>query len=167
MLLRSLLLLGTLATGWTAPGQTVAATHAPAGSSRTYVAKSLNRHALPSEVRVASNTSGYYHWLRLEQAVLRLEPNGRFTASFRYYHEHLKDSERPAPSPVLGESQHGTFSIKGSSITFVSHAPRNGKLPKPVTGTIRGDEIEVHYLVRDGQRWRDMMVLLERDPSYW
>jgi len=167
MLLRFLLLLGTVTTGWIARDQTAAVTHARAGASRTYVAKSLNRHALPAEVRVASNTGGYYHWLKLEQAVLRLQPGGKFTASFRYYHEHLKDSQRPTPSPVLGDSQHGTFSINGGSITFISQAPQNGKVPKPITGTIRGDEIEVHYLVRDGQRWRDMMVLLERDPSYW
>ncbi len=166
MLLRSILFLGILAGGQTvshSAGPAALGRAAPAG---TYVARAFNRKPLPAQIRIVT-TNGYYHWVKLDEAILRLSPDGRFTVSFKYYHEHLPGTQRPAPSPLLLDSRRGTYSISGNSITFVAEQSKKANPTRPLTGTIRGDEIEVHYEVREGQGMRDLVIVLERDPTYW
>lgn len=131
----------------------------------TYVAKSLNRKALPAEERIAT-TEGYAHWVKVEQLILRLQPNGRFSVSIRYYHEHLHPKQRPAGSQLLDAANRGTYSVRGNEIVF-SPAPKKGRAPKLVSGELRGDQVEVKFRVREGDHWRPMTFVAVRDRSYW
>jgi hypothetical protein len=149
--------------------------HAPsAASSRTggatiesgtYVAKSLNHKSLPAEERVSS-TDGYSHWVKIERLILRLQADGRFTVSMKYYHEHLHPKERPAAAQLLDAANRGTFVVHGNEIIF-SPTSKGGRAPKPVSGELHGDQIEVRFRVREGDHWRPMTFVAVRDRSYW
>src|SRR6266540_2539572 len=163
MVLRSILFLGIFAGGQTVSHSASTAASGGAQAAGTYVARSFNRKPLPAQMRLAS-TDGYYHWTRLDEAVLRLQPDGKFSATFRYYHQHLPNSQRPGESPLMLDSRRGTYTISGTTITFVAEkSSKKTNPPKPLSGTIRGGEIEVHYQIRDGQNIRDLVIVMERD----
>lgn len=166
MVLKPFLLLGILVGGQTVSRPAGPVATRRAASSGTYVARAFNHKPLPAQLRIAT-TNGYYHWVKLDEAILRLTPDGKFAASFKYYHEHLPGTQSPSPSPLLLDSRRGTYSVSGSSITFVAEQSKKANPGKPLTGTIRNGEIELHYQIRDGQKMRDLVIVLDRDPSYW
>lgn len=131
----------------------------------TYVATSLNRRAIPAEERVSSS-DGYYHWVKVERLILRLQADGRFSVSMRYYHEHLRPKARPTGSQLLDAANRGTYRVSGDQIVFTP-ASKGGRSPKPVRGSLHGDHIEVTFRVQEGDHWRPMTVIALRDPSYW
>ena len=162
VLTRLALLLAVAPSG--APTKTV-----PVGTGSVagvYVGRTLNRHSLPAEDKfVASN--GYYHWVKLEKVFLRLSENGRFTLSVRYYHEHLPSAKRPKGAQLLEDVRQGTYRVSGRTITFIPRPKRGETTSRPVSGSVRGEQIEVQFSIRDGARSRPMTLVVERDRSYW
>ena len=76
----------------------------------SYVARTLNGHALPADLRLPA-TEGDFRLFRLEQGVLRLDGRGGFTLYFRYYHQLVRRGAKPVRTPVLSESETGTYTM--------------------------------------------------------
>src|SRR5687768_12604649 len=88
-----------------------------AGADGKYVAVRFNERPLPAVENVPS-TKGYHHYVKLEEAVVDMRPNGRFVATFRYYHELIKDGAPVPKLRVLRETHRGTWSFSGGVVTF-------------------------------------------------
>ena len=132
----------------------------------SYVARTLNGRALPAELRIPA-TEGDFRLFRLEQGVLMLSPGGRFTLYFRYYHQLVRRGTRPTVTPVLSESETGTYTIDANRLTLMP-ARKTGRRSNPtVVATISGDEIRATYLLQNGSTRERVALVLRRDESYW
>lgn len=141
-----------------------AALHSPVEGS--YVARTMNGHALPTELRVPV-TAGDIRLFRLEQGVLRLSPGGRFTLYFRYYHQLVRRGARPTATSVLSDSETGTYTLHSGKL-LLTPARKNGSKPRPtIPATIAGDEISASYLLQNGGSRERVTLVLRRDASYW
>ncbi len=132
----------------------------------SYVAIRFNERPLPG-VATLEATQGFHHWVKLEQAIVRLQANGKFTASFRYHHQHLRTSERPGASQILSRTYTGRYSLRGSTISFI---PENTGAKHPIApfpGTLDASGMHVRYSVTDGGIRHNLKLDLRYDPSYW
>lgn len=132
----------------------------------SYVAMKFNDAPLPG-VATLQATEGFRHWVKLEQGIVRLQPNGKFTASFRYYHQHLRTRERPGRSQILSRTYTGRYSFRGNTISFI---PENTGAKRPIApfpGTIDAKGMHVRYTVTDGGIRHHLKLDLRFDPSYW
>jgi hypothetical protein len=132
----------------------------------SYAARTLNGHPLPAELRLAA-TAGDFRLFRLEQGVLRLSAGGRFTLYFRYYHQLVQRGGRPQSTPVLSDSETGTFEVERGRITFTPAKKHDGKAHPPMIATISGDEITASYVIESGRSQPRVTLTLRRDRSYW
>jgi hypothetical protein len=126
----------------------------------------MNGHALPADLRLPA-TEGDFRLFRLEQGVLRLTSSGRFTLYFRYYHQLVPRGKRPTSTPVLSDSETGTFKVQMGKLLLTPAKRRDGKSRAPITATIAGDEINASYLLQTGSSQQRVTLSLRRDPSYW
>jgi hypothetical protein len=134
----------------------------PAGS---YVAVLANGEKLPWTTQVPA-VKGLVHWARLDLAVLRLSPNGRFTLSYRYAQE-VVDMRLPLTNPpARDELSVGRYSGNGSTLTFVPTAV-SGRTARPVTAQVVGEDIFLDKTVYVGERPFRVRLLFRRDPSLW
>jgi hypothetical protein len=134
----------------------------PTGS---YVAVLANGQKLPWTTQVPA-VKGLVHWARLDLAVLRLSPNGRFTLSYRYAQE-VVDMRLPLTNPpARDELSVGRYSGNGRTLTFVP-APTAGRTPRPVTAQVIGEDIFLDKTVYVGERPFRVRLLFRRDPSLW
>src|SRR6267378_131314 len=114
----------------------------------SYVARTLNGHSLPADLRVPA-TAGDFRLFRLEQGILRLGKGGRFTLYFRYYHQLVRRGERPTSTPVMAESERGTYSINRDKIVLTPEKRRGSKSPAQIDATVAGEEIRTTYLLQN------------------
>jgi hypothetical protein len=99
--------------------------------------------------------------------VVTLRGDGRFIASFRFWHHHLQDGTRVPDSPVLSETHRGTYTVRGGTVTFQPEVKRKDRKPvAPLTGTIADGRLQVRYAVRDGKAMRSLRLELARDASW-
>ena len=139
------------------------ATHGIEGS---YVARTLDGRPLPAELHVQA-TAGNFRLFRLEQGVLRLSDDGRFTLYFRYYHQLVPRGGKPTSTPVLSDSESGTFTIHSGNLTLVP-ARKSGHKSRPsITATLAGDEIRAAYVLQSGGSQQRVTLTLRRDASFW
>jgi nitrite reductase/ring-hydroxylating ferredoxin subunit len=132
----------------------------------TWRAVAFNRRDLPAVERIPA-TDGWHHYVKLEQAVVTLRGDGRFIASFRFWHHHLQDGTRVPDSPVLSETHRGTYTVRGGTVTFQPEVKRKDRKPvAPLTGTIADGRLQVRYAVRDGKAMRSLRLELARDASW-
>jgi hypothetical protein len=132
----------------------------------SYVARTLNGRALPAELRIPA-TAGDFRLFRLEQGVLRLSPSGHFTLYFRYYHQLVRRGTRPIATPVLSESEAGTYTFRNNQLMMVP-AKKGGTGSRPtIAATISGEEIRASYLLENGSASERVALVLRRDASYW
>lgn len=132
----------------------------------SYVARTLNGRVIPAELHLAA-PAGDYRLFRLEQGVLRLSPGRRFTLYFRYYHQLVRRGTRPIVTPVLSESETGTYAVRASELVLVP-ARKNGARSRPtIAATISGEEIRASYLLQNGSAQERVTLMLRRDASYW
>jgi hypothetical protein len=132
----------------------------------TWRAKAFNRRALPAVERIPA-TDGWHHYVKLEQAVVTLRADGRFVASFRFWHHHIQDGTRVPDAPVMSETHRGTYSVRGTTVTFQPEVKRKDRKPvAPITGTIANGTLAVRYAVREGKSTRALRLELERDASW-
>ena len=157
-----LLLLATVAPLASAPGTTpVAETAAAVGM---YRAVRFERQPLPASERIPA-TKGYHHYVKLDQAAVTLRADGRFIASFRYWHHHLKDGAPVPKSPMLTETHRGTYSVRGARVTFTPDA-KGRQRTAPIAGTLGDGMLRVNYTVQGATGPRALRLDLERDGSW-
>jgi hypothetical protein len=137
----------------------------PIPTEGSYVATTLNGRTLPADLRIPA-TEGAFRLFRLEQGVLRLSPGGRFTLYFRYYHQLVQSGARPVATPVLSESETGTYAIKANRLTLVPTKKKGARSRPTIIATISGEEIRASYTLRDVSAERVALVL-RRDASFW
>jgi hypothetical protein len=125
----------------------------------------MNGYALPAELRIPA-TAGDFRLFRLEQGVLRLRAGGRFTLYFRYYHQLVSRGGRPTSTPVLSDSESGTFKVEMGKM-ILTPAKKEGKSRAPITATIADEEIRATYVLQNGNSQQRVTLALRRDPSYW
>jgi hypothetical protein len=134
----------------------------PTGS---YVAVLANGEKLPWTTQVPA-VKGLVHWARLDLAVLRLSPNGRFTLSYRYAQE-VVDMRLPLTNPpARDELSVGRYSGNGKTLTFVP-TPAAGRTARTVTAQVVGEDIFLDKTVYVGERPFRVRLLFRRDPSLW
>jgi hypothetical protein len=132
----------------------------------SYVARTLNGHALPAELLIPV-TAGDFRLFRLEQGVLRLSSGGHFTLYFRYYHQLVSRGGRPTSTPVLSDSETGTFEVQMGKMILTPKKKKGTKSRAPITATIAGEDIRASYLLQTGSSQQLVTLTLRRDASYW
>jgi hypothetical protein len=132
----------------------------------SYVARTMNGHTLPAELRIPA-TAGDFRLFRLEQGVLRLSDRGSFTLYFRYYHQLVSRGSRPKPTPVLSDSETGTYRIQMGKMILTPAKKKGARSRAPITATIAGEEIRASYLLQNGTSPQLVTLILRRDASYW
>jgi hypothetical protein len=142
----------------------VAAPHGPVDGS--YVARTMNGHALPTELRIPVS-AGDVRLFRLEQGVLRLGPGVHFSLYFRYYHQLVRRGERPTSTPVISESETGTYVLNKHELLFTPAKKEGARRRPTIPATIVGDEIRASYLLQNGSVEKRIILVLRRDASFW
>jgi hypothetical protein len=148
-------------------------THAPHAASSpspvegSYVAQSLNGRAVPTDLRVPT-TEGDFRLFRLEQAVLRLNGDHRFTLYFRYHHQLVRRGARPVMTPVMSESEEGVYTVRGTELSLIPGKQRgNARRPKTIAATIGSGRIRAQYVLQNGGAPERITLLLALDPTFW
>ena len=132
----------------------------------SYVAKTLNGRPLPADLRLTA-VGGDFRLFRLEQGVLRLSSGGRFTLYFRDYHQLVRRGSRPTSTPVLSDSESGTYKLEMGKLILTPMKKSGAKARPPIAATIAGKEIRASYLLQSGGTQQLVMLTLERDASFW
>jgi len=142
-----------------------AAHHAAGITAGSYVAVLANGQKLPWTTQVPA-VEGLAHWARLDLAVLRLSPDGRYTLSYRYAQE-VVDTRAPLRMPpARDELSVGRYSGKGKKLTFVPKVIP-GRAERTVTADVVGDDISLDKTVLVGNKPFRVRLLFRRDPSLW
>jgi len=134
----------------------------PMGS---YVAVLANGEKLPWTTKVPA-VNGLSHWARLDLAVLRLTPDGRYTLSYRYAQDVLDSRQPMTLPPARDELSVGRYADKGKSITFVPTTAKD-RSDRIVTAQVVGPDIFLDKTVFVGERPFRVRLLFRRDPSLW
>src|SRR5450759_3206154 len=132
----------------------------------SYVVRTMNEHTLPAEIRIPT-TAGDFRLFRLEQGVLTLRPGGRFTLYFRYYHQLVRRGDRPISTPVMSDSETGTYTIRLDRIVLTPDKKSGARSRAPISATIAGDEIKANYALQNAGSSQRVVLVLRRDASYW
>jgi hypothetical protein len=132
----------------------------------SYLARTLNGRAVPADLRIPV-TSGDVRLFRLEQGLLRLSQGGRFTLYFRYYHQLVRRGARPTATPVLSDSESGTYSVNKGQLIFTPIRKKGSRARSSIAATIEGNEIKATYLLQDATMRQPITLELRRDASYW
>lgn len=132
----------------------------------SYVATSLNGQNMPAMLRLPAQ-GGDYRLFRLEQGVLRLSSGARFTLSFRYYHQLVHRGQRPVRTPVMSDSESGTYRREADKI-ILTPAKKPGEKARPIIpATLAGQQISATYLLQSGGSQERITLKLQRDSTYW
>jgi hypothetical protein len=143
----------------------VVATPVAGVAAGSYVAILANGEKLPWTTQVPA-VRGLAHWARLDLAVLRLSPDGRYTLSYRYAQE-VVDTRAPLRMPPpRDELSVGRYSGKGKTLIFVP-TPVPGRTARNVTAEVVGADIALDKTVLVGERPFRVKLLFRRDPSLW
>ena len=132
----------------------------------SYVATTLNGRVLPADLRIPAQ-AGDYRLFRLEQGVLRLSRGRRFTLYFRYYHQLVRRGDRPIVTPVLSESEAGTYTLKDKQLSLVPERKERARSRPTIAAIISGEEIRASYLLNNGIVRERVALVLRRDDHYW
>ncbi len=132
----------------------------------SYVANTLDGHPLPADLRLPA-VDGDFRLFRLEQGVLRLSSGGRFTLYFRYYHQLVRRGARPTTTPVLSDSESGTYKLEMGRMILTPSKKRGEKTRPAIPATITGQEITASYVLQSGGTERRITLTLKRDASFW
>jgi hypothetical protein len=137
-----------------------------AAPDRVYSAVAFNRRPIPSDVWF-STSMGAHHWIRLDQAVLRLRADQTFRASARYYRQRRNNRTAPANRVVLSEMIDGIYSIRGDTIALYVRPGKKQQRATRVLGRIVNGELLLAYTVVDGTDRHNVSIRFRRDPTIW
>jgi hypothetical protein len=132
----------------------------------SYLARTLNGRAVPADIRIPV-TSGDVRLFRLEQGLLRLSQGGRFTLYFRYHHQLVRRGAQPTSTPVMSDSESGTYSVSKDRLIFTPAKKKGARTRTSITATIEGNEIKATYVLQDATIRQPITLELRRDESYW
>jgi hypothetical protein len=132
----------------------------------SYVARKLNGQLLPADLRLPAQ-GGDFRLFRLEQGVLRLAPGGRFTLYFRYYHQLVRKGTKPTSTPVLSDSESGTYRLQGGTMILTPTKKKGAKSRPAIPATISGQSINASYTLESAGSQQRVTLTLQRDPSFW
>jgi hypothetical protein len=132
----------------------------------SYVANTLDGRPLPADLRLPA-VDGDFRLFRLEQGVLRLSSGGRFTLYFRYYHQLVRRGARPTTTPVLSDSESGTYKLDMGRMILTPSKKKGEKTRPSIPATIAGQEITASYVLQSGGTQRRVTLTLKRDASFW
>ena len=132
----------------------------------SYLAQTMNGQRVPADLRVPVR-DGDYRLFRLEQGLLRLSENGHFTLYFRYYHQLVRHGRKPVTTPVMAESETGTFTMRAGSIVLTPARKSGRNSPRSITATLVGDQISASYVLENGASAQRVTLTLRRDANYW
>lgn len=132
----------------------------------SYVARTMNGRSLPTDLRIPVE-DGDVRLFRLEQGVLRLGRDGRFTLHFRYYHQLVRRGARPVQTPVMSDSESGTYTLKANQLTLTPTKKKGAKNRPVIAASIAGEEIRAFYVLRNAGAAERVTLVLRRDASYW
>lgn len=132
----------------------------------SYVVRTMNGNALPAGVRLPT-TEGDFRLFRLEQGVLTLKPSGRFSLHFRYYHQLVRRGARPTSTPVLSDSETGTYRVDNEKL-LLSPTKKGRTHSRPnIAATLVGERLTASYLLTNGTLRHRITLVFRRDPSFW
>lgn len=126
----------------------------------------MNGRALPAELRIPVD-AGDVRLFRLEQGILRLSPGGKFTLYFRYYHQLLRRGTRPTSTPVLSDSEMGSYVLNKGRLLLTPAKKKGSKRRPTIQATLAGDDITASYLLQSGGSQERITLAMRRDASYW
>jgi len=126
----------------------------------------MNGRALPAELRIPVD-AGDVRLFRLEQGILRLSPGGKFTLYFRYYHQLLRRGTRPTSTPVLSDSEMGSYVLNKGRLLLTPAKKKGAKRRPTIQATLAGDDITASYLLQSGGSQERITLAMRRDASYW
>jgi hypothetical protein len=132
----------------------------------SYVAQTLNGRAVPADLRLPA-TGGDFRLFRLEEGVLRLDRAGRFTLHFRYYHQLVRRGKKPVRTPILSDSESGTYKLEKGSLTLTPSRKGGSKARPAIAAVVAGEEIRANYVLEAGTSQERITLTLRRDASYW
>lgn len=130
------------------------------------MALTLNGRAVPSELRIPV-TEGDVRIFTLEQGVLRLSRGGRFTLYFRYYHQLVRRGDRPRTTPVMSDSESGTYRVNKTQLIFTPIKKKGSRARSSIAATIEGNKIKATYVLQDATIRQPITLELRRDASFW
>jgi hypothetical protein len=132
----------------------------------SYVVRTMNGQTLPAELRIPA-ADGDFRLVRLEQGVLTLKPDGRFTLYFRYYHQLVRRGSRPTETPVLSESEVGTYRVEANKL-LLRPTRKDRTVSRSAFGAmVGGDEIRAAYTFLSGGAHQKLRLVLRRDAHFW
>jgi hypothetical protein len=126
----------------------------------------MNGRSLPADLRVPA-MAGDFRLFRLEQGVLTLRQTGRFTLYFRYYHQLVRRGHRPTSTPVMSDSETGTYTIKDNTILLSPEKKKTARSHAPFSATIAGEEIRAAYTLQNAGSNQRVILVLRRDYRFW
>jgi hypothetical protein len=132
----------------------------------SYVAKTLNGRPVPADLRLPA-TGGDFRLFRLEEGVLRLDPAGRFTLHFRYYHQLVRRGKKPVRTPILSDSESGTYTLQKGTLILTPAKTMGAKQRPAISAVLAGEEIRANYVLEAGTSQERITLTLRRDASYW
>ena len=132
----------------------------------SYVANALDGYPLPADLRLPA-VDGDFRLFRLEQGVLRLSSDGRFTLHFRYYHQLVRRGARPTRTPVLSDSESGTYKLNTGRLILTPERKKGARARPAIAATIAGQEITASYVLQSGGTERRVTLTMKRDGSFW
>lgn len=140
-------------------------TAAAAPIARKWRAVRMNRKPLPAK-DVVDAGKGVKNVVMLDEMILSLEPRGKFDVMVRYRRTLESFGEKVENTPLLNDLVRGTYTVKGSTITFVSTG-KNGKKVRPLVGTIAGDRITLPFDHYNGPVVRHYVLELQVARDIW
>jgi hypothetical protein len=132
--------------------------------SGVWEANRVNKQPLPMLDRVVGD-DGFTHAVRLQEMIIRLRPNGRFTAALVYRRAVLSRGERIENARQQNDTWTGTYTQSGSNLRFVPE--KNGSQQvQPFNGVIAGRKITVGFDYDIVTRKRYLLDL-DRNDNIW
>jgi hypothetical protein len=132
----------------------------------SYVARTLNGRSVPTDLRIPV-TAGDVRLFRLEQAVLHLSGDGKFTLYFRYHHQLVRHGAQPTYTPVMSDSESGTYKVTKGQIVFTPAKKKGARNRSSITATFEGYDIKATYVLQDATVRQPITLELRRDASFW
>jgi hypothetical protein len=132
----------------------------------SYVAKTMNGREIPADLRLPT-TEGDFRLFRLDQAVLHLSTRGHFTLYFRYHHQLVRRGTKPVPTPVMSDSEDGTYTVQSNQLQLTPTKKKGARNRPAISATLRGNEISASYVLQNGARRERLTLVMSRDASFW
>jgi hypothetical protein len=125
----------------------------------------VNRQALPMTDQV-TGADGYTNAVRFQGMIIRMRPNGRFSAALQYRRAILSKGEQIERVPLQNDTWVGVYTAEGTHIRFVPEARSQQQRVQPFDGQIAGRRITVSFDYEIVGRKRYVLDMDRNDNIY-